>query len=616
MKPWPSKAALLVAGVAAAALLAPALLQAQEAPESLLPPGFGETPAPLPPPATPSPSPGAPAPVPLVPANPAPPPAPAPGLPSLGGEGVAVADLSEEEIAALEALLPKPVEIPDFARRSPEVVGVLTEGAGGLGYEAWGNVNGVFLSTLMRRTEAPLPSRWASMLLRRALLSRVPAPALVNPVDWVAERAWLLLRMGEADAARMLVQSVDVDQFTPKMMQVAVQSALANSDPAALCPLVEPGQKMSREPIWPLAAAICSALRGDASEASSQIARARRGSLDAIDVSLAEKVVGAGANSRRSATIEWEGVDRLTSWRFGLSTATGMQLPDRMFEGASPRLRAWQARAPMVPIGQRLAAADVAASLGVFSNRSLVDIYSGIADSSEPAEDAEAIAQQLRTAYVGRTAGDRLGALRALWGERSGDETRRHARSILTAVAASRIRPNAEAADEVDRLVGSMLSAGLDEKAAAWTPIVEAADGAAADRAWAMLAVSAPATGLSISEARIDAFDAAMSGDGRAGRLLVAALAGLGKVRDTAAADLAEANGIDLEARNPWTTMLAQAADKGQQGTVALLAAAGMQTASWRGVPASHLYNILRALRQVGLEYEARMIAAEAVRRA
>ena len=31
------------------------------------------------------------------------------------------------------------------------------------------------------------------------------APRNVNPVDWVAERAWLLLRMGEADAARMLV---------------------------------------------------------------------------------------------------------------------------------------------------------------------------------------------------------------------------------------------------------------------------------------------------------------------------------------------------------------------------------------------------------------------------
>ena len=40
-----------------------------------------------------------------------------------------------------------------------------------------------------------------------------------------------------------------------------------------------------------------------------------------------------------------------------------------------------------------------------------------------------------------------------------------------------------------------------------------------------------------------------------------------------------------------------------------------MQTGSWRGVPAPYLFRIIRDLRAVGLEYEARMIAAEAVAR-
>ena len=82
-----------------------------------------------------------------------------------------------------------------------------------------------------------MASRWAHIALRDALLARTRAPRDVNPVDWVAERAWLLLRMGEADAARMLIADVDVDRFTPKMVQVAVQSALATADPSALCPL-------------------------------------------------------------------------------------------------------------------------------------------------------------------------------------------------------------------------------------------------------------------------------------------------------------------------------------------------------------------------------------------
>ena len=56
----------------------------------------------------------------------------------------------------------------------------------------------------------------------------------------------------------------------------------------------------------------------------------RRGRIGGIDLALADKVVGAGADTGRAVTIEWEPVDRLTSWRFGLATATGMMPPDRL----------------------------------------------------------------------------------------------------------------------------------------------------------------------------------------------------------------------------------------------------------------------------------------------
>ena len=67
--------------------------------------------------------------------------------------------------------------------------------------------------------------------------------------------------------------------------------------------------------------------------------------------------------------------------------------------------------------------------------------------------------------------------------------------------------------------------------------------------------------------------------------------------------------------QNRWTRLLERAVERRQQGTVVLLAAAGMQTGSWAGVPPENLYRIVDALRRVGLEYQARMIAAEAVAR-
>ena len=157
---------------------------------------------------------------------------------------------------------PPPIEYPAHARRDPWVVGRLDPVDLGLGANPWGSVSGTFLSTLMRRMDTPLASRWAHIALRNALLARARAPNAVNPVDWTAERAWLLLRMGEADAARMLVYGVDTDRFTPKMTQVAVQSALANGDPPALCPIE---QKIRRfDPaIRELVSAMCASLSGE-----------------------------------------------------------------------------------------------------------------------------------------------------------------------------------------------------------------------------------------------------------------------------------------------------------------------------------------------------------------
>ena len=253
-----------------------------------------------------------------------------------------------EEVAPanLQPVQP-PIEYPGWARRDPWVVGKLDPAAEGLGDSPWGDASGAFLTTLMRRMDTPIASRWAHIALRDALLAKARSPRDVNPIDWVAERSWLLLRMGEADAARMLVDGVDTDRFTPKMVQVAVQSALASADAAALCPL-ENGIRKYDPGVRQLVQAMCASLAGDPDSASAQIDNARRfGRIGGIDLALAEKVVGAGG-SGRAATIEWQPVDSLTAWRFGLSAATGMVPPDRLVNSAPLQLRAFEARAPLL----------------------------------------------------------------------------------------------------------------------------------------------------------------------------------------------------------------------------------------------------------------------------
>src|SRR5258708_19782672 len=95
----------------------------------------------------------------------------------------------------------------------------------------------------------------------------------------------------------------------------------------------------------------------------------RRGRIGGIDLTLAEKVVGAGADTGRAVNIEWDPVDRLTAWRFGLATATGTKVPDRLTNAASPQLRAFHARAPLFSAPHSLKSAQIPTRPAVFSSQ-------------------------------------------------------------------------------------------------------------------------------------------------------------------------------------------------------------------------------------------------------
>ena len=537
-------------------------------------------------------------------------------LPEGGADESAVEEVSAANpSAAAAASLPPspPVEYPGWARRDPTNVGVLNSAALGLGDAPWGTADGRFLSTLMRRMKTPIASRWAHIAIRDGLLAKAAAPVNVNPVDWVAERAWLLLRLGEADAARMLVADVDADRFTPKMVQVGVQSALATSDPSALCPLEE-GIRKYDPGIRALVQAMCASLAGEPDQASAMIDQARRyGRIGGADLALAEKVVGAGANGR-STTIEWDPVDSLTAWRFGLSTGTGMLPPDKLVNGSPTQLRAFLARAPLLTAQQRLPSAMVAAGLGVFSSQSMVDLYSQIYDATDPSDLGDSDAWQLRQAYVGKDEPTRLAAIRKLLGIAK-DNVQKEAVRALVARAATFIVPNKDLASDAPELISAMLAGGYDEAAARWIPAVNGMDSGDSDRCWAMLALAAPNI-ADVGTSRINSFIRRdKSRDKVRSALLVAGLAGLGRISADTANSLNRRYDLGLGHVTSWTKMIDEAAGRGQAGTVLVLAGTGLQTPQFDRVPSAHLYHSIAALSRTGQGFTARMIAAEALSR-
>ncbi|KRC78416.1 hypothetical protein ASE13_17710 [Sphingomonas sp. Root241] len=496
-------------------------------------------------------------------------------------------------------------ELPEFARHSLDRVGVLAAGNTAFPANAFGRSDGRFLQVLMRRMNAPIASRWASIVLRRALMSPLDTPANVNGADFAADRAWALLRMGEANAARAVIDDVDADNYTTWLYQVAMQTALATGDPAALCPLAEKGAAAIQQRGWALAQAMCLGLAGKPNEAGQRLTQARSGTSPSdIDNLLAEKVLGTGAQGRRAVTIEWNSVPQLTAWRWGLATATGVEVPAELYQTAGPQVRYWQALAPNIDPAARAAAAELAATAGVFSNAGLVDLYSEIEQSGDSGP-GQTIARDLRTAYTDGDVNNRVKALRTLWDGANSPRTR-YARLILTARAASWI-PASDKLEDSDRLIAAMLSSGYEAAALEWRGVVKPRS-----EGWALLALADP--GLS----RVAAGDVTGFADGgsrRKAQMLAAGLAGLGRLNAGDAQSVAATLDVPIGGVNAWTQAIDAAGQRGDAATVALLAGVGMQSVNWDHVAPEALFHIVAAMRAAGMVNYARMIAVEAVTR-
>lgn len=508
-----------------------------------------------------------------------------------------------------------PFDVPQASGRPIDVAGPLGGGVTGTG-AGYGPLlfqgsDGAFVAALMRRIAAPPASRWAAIVLRRALLTEAAAPARIAPADWLAERAALLLRLGDIDGAKALVDWAPVDRYSPRLYRVAGQVSLAAADLAGLCPIAETGAELSRDAMWPLARAMCAGMEGDDITAARLLDQLRKEErVDEFDILLAERVASISGGGGRAANVDWELADRLTPFRYGVAVAASLSIPDGLLAtlGAAGA-PGWQARAAALPEAQRLGASRVAAAQGVVS---VGDLAGALAFGD--ASDADAAAGRLRTASAGTRIADRLVALRAIWTSETG-ALARYGALIETARAAARLPVSADTAGDAPEIVGALLAAGMDRAAARWASAP--GDEASRMRTWALLAAGGPDGTVRVDAATFEAWLTAERGrdaagaDGRA-RLLLAALDGLergGTGFDGIREELG-LGGLD----NRWTRALAAAARAGRTGEVATLAAIGLQ-GGWAAVPAQHLRAITAAYRAVGRGFEARMLAAEAVTR-
>ena len=605
----------LIGGAALA--LCSGLVVAQDAPESILPPGFDDpAPAPAPTPsaaptvrATQAPvSPGS------VPNVSVPNVQPLPEVPSSAGLDLdrlptveELEAMSTDELDELLGLKPK-FDIPPAARRGLTRIGIISAPEGGFPAQSLTKQPGRLVAAALAGTSGPLVSRWGHVMLRRVLASRLASPDDLDPVRFAALRARVLNAMGEYPAARAIAQDVDTANWDEGLTDAALYAYLATADIVGACPAVRLQGGARDDAQWTMLQAICDAYAGEETRANQQLNRAlSRGIAPRIDVLLAQRFAGAAGNGRRAVDIEWDEVEELTPWRFALANALGEEVPEGLRTGADDYYRTIWATAPMLGLPQRAEGADFAAARGVLSSSAIVDLYSQIYAIDEITGDPAVVSTRLREAYVGNDPAERIAAIRDVWG----GSAQNYGRMVLTAYAAARIPASEDFEDDAGLLIASMLTAGLDRDAALWADIVDEGS-----LGWALLALARPAADLRFASSEVDAF---LDDDDSAGQqksaFLIAGLAGLGRIGDDTVDRMSDRLEIDLMTHNKWTRTIDQAAEAGNPALVAILAGLGMQGDDWGRMTPRHLYRIVASLRRVGLEAEARMIAAEAVAR-
>lgn len=607
----------ICAGVAAIALSA-SFVAAQDAPESLLPPGFDD-PEPRP---TPAPTaPAAPtAPVPGQPQEPG-----APTVQPLPGAGDPLRELSQFDFSTIPTLeeleemspdelddllgLSPSYDIPPAARRAMTRVGVISSQEGGFPSASLARQPAALVQAALRGLERPVVSRWGHVLLRRALASRLQAPEGMSPVEFAALRVQALNNMGEYHAARSLLQDIDTGNWNMALVDAGLEAYIATADLIGTCPVVRLVGSEREDPQWRMLGAICNSYAGEGVLGGRQLDRALRDEIaPGIDVLLSQRLAGAAGRGRKAVDVEWEGVDEINPWRFAIANAVGEEIPESLRANVDPYYERVWAVTPTLSLQQRAIGADRAAREGIFSSQAAIDLYSQIYANENITGEAADRATLLREAYVANTASERVSAMQSVWGNEDSPD---YGRLVLTAYAAARIPASPDLAEHAPALIASMLTAGLDRDAAAWSEAV-----AQGSDAWALIAVGRNAVGRIEPREAIDSFiDEDNSADYRRSQFLLAGLAGLERVVPSDLSDFTSRTEADLTRQSRWSRAITRAADVNNAALVALLAGLGMQGEGWDRMTPRHLYFIVSSLRRVGLEAEARMIAVEAIAR-
>lgn len=503
---------------------------------------------------------------------------------------------------------PAPMEVQQISELNAWTVAALSRSNGALPGDIWSRSDPAFLAAAFDRLPAAYDSPATLTLARRVLLSGAEPPRGEGADVAVRKRFEALGRMGAADELATMAAGAGSSATDPAIAQYAAQAELARNQRAQACNRGRAASVGEQVPPFLLRLrAYCAAVGGDraAADLALELARAQ----NAADAWYSGAVAAAGGAPGA----------RPPAARYDNSLAVQLSIAGQLRPGPNPLANSSTlalvalARNEQAPQPQRAQAAALAFRRGVISAQEARTILAATPAEITSALPPIVVALRQVTATPGsiEAATAIAGVLR---GATAYADFAAAARFFKADIAALQSAPDAAAAvlfaraalaagdgQLGQRLVASARQAGADE--AALAPL---------DAALVALTGARNDQGSMAMQRRIDR---ATPQQARAAARDVAILAALGAPLEGAVQTFLITNAPQGGARADSGSMLALAAavERGAVGEGALLAAAAIGEGGPARLDAESVERVIRALRALRLEDDARRIAAEAI---
>lgn len=523
------------------------------------------------------------------------------------------------------------IVVNPLAAVDPDAFGLLSEEQGGFPVDVWRGVDWPTVKALMPRMPGLTTSAATRRLASRLLLSRALVPD-GKPIDesFVALRVDRLLAMGDVANALALLKVVPEQRRDQAFSRTEVETLFFDNRNAEACARIRAVAAQFTEVYWKQAQAFCLALGGDHARAGliADLLREREDEVEPAFFSIIEVLGGLG-------DVEVSEIGRADGLLLAMMRAASLRLPSEIADSDKPVVLRWVARAPNAELDVRLAAAEKSFAAGALTAEEILKFYLSIPFSREELDNPISVAEAnwgprgrallIRSAATQNVALAKAEVLRRGWQiarEKGGYAEMVRASAAIVAT----VEPTAELMWFARNAAHVMFSAGRPSDALAWYGIVSA-DRERIDEAktaeaalWPLALLADTEETVTWDQARLETWYAGLqSADPdnalKRGLALFNLLDALGRDVPPAAWRVflrGPLGSPDAPLHRAWARTLDAASAASRTGETVLLATIGSTADGGKSFNASLSASAaIAALRRIGLEGEARLMALE-----